>query len=162
MGYFTAPASLKSSGTAELSHAESRDAPNEVTGQKANYDPHYYRINQFFRARFEALMNTAYSNRITITICPNFLEAPDPISEDSYEAWHAWFIEPGTKLKTPPLRYPFFSLDQFCSEVPEGMTLAYVDKTLAAGWANRRETKPYSDIKTETDLFQVSFSVQRN
>lgn len=164
VGYFSLPSSSTAAGT--ITHLESHDTKSSsnktkewtTTSSQAVEDPRCYRINQFFRARLESLMNQEYSHRVTVTVCSNLMEVPDPFPEEenTYENWHLWFIEHGTKLKTPPLRFPPFSIDQFLAAVPDVMTLADVDKTLSAGWANRREARAGTDVKTAHDLLQVS------
>lgn len=141
--------------------SENQDLPSTPTRRReaANRsdDPRFHRINQFFRLRFESLMNTEFSHRITVTVCPNLHEAPDPVLQDNtYESWHLWFIEHGAKLKTPPLRFPPFLIAQLIASVPDGIALSAIDRTLSAGWANRRETRAGTDVKTAGDLLQVS------
>lgn len=169
IGYFALPSNFNQSSGAGLSFSESYDPTflpahdqetskaNSANGGLKSDDPRCYRINQFFRARLEKLMNTEYSHRVTITICPNLLEVPDPVTgeESSYESWHAWFRQYGAKLKTPPLQFPPFSVDRLIAIVPEGIALTDVDKTLAAGWSNRRETRAGTDVKAATEMFQV-------
>ncbi|XP_053992048.1 uncharacterized protein LOC128883555 isoform X2 [Hylaeus volcanicus] len=114
------------------------------------------RLNSRLSCRLEKLMNTPYSIELTATVCPNILtkQQDEGVTCKTYYDHHNQFFHQKTQtlLSTPPLCYPFFSINEFIAQAKPNVTLETLDPSLACGWSVKRNVTAGNDIQPLSEL----------